>query len=297
MVRRLVLTDADYLIFEAIARHGPLPSHYLYEFTKHLRRDRSHLQNRLTEFYNGDWQGAYLARPPQQFASYGARYQHIVYDLMPRARLLLAERGAGLRSAPRSDPFVHRLMGACVMASIELTTPEVGLRFIPFGEILSRPGCEAAARSPNPLAIPLPGSGGRTLTPDGMFGLEYPGSGYRFFTVEIDRNTESIERKNLGQSSFGQKIAGYLNLLKDQTYRRWWGLPNLHVLTVTTSYLHASNILALIARQSGPRYSEWFATAVEPQFGANWRVPRDVLSYLVTQPWHSPTGQKGIGAP
>lgn len=296
MVRRLVLTDADYLLFEAIDRHGPLPSHYIYEFTKHLRRDRSHLQNRLTEFYNGDARGPYLTRPPQQFASYEARYQHLVYDLAPRALLVLAERAVGPRIVPRADPFVHRLMGACVTASIELTAREMGLRFIPSDEILSRPECEAARRSLNSLAIPLLGPGGKALVPDSLFGLEYPGSGYRFFAVEIDRNTESIERRNLAQSSFGQKIAGYLALLENRSYHSWWGLPNLHVLTVTTSARHARNILAFMERQIERRHQGRFAAAVALMFGANWRVPREVLSSFVTEPWHTPAGPKSIGA-
>ena len=33
-VSRLVLTDLDYLVFEAINRHGPLPTHYLFEFVR-----------------------------------------------------------------------------------------------------------------------------------------------------------------------------------------------------------------------------------------------------------------------
>lgn len=295
IVRRLVLTDADYLIFDAIARHGPLPSHYLYEFTKHLRRDRSHLQNRLTEFYNGDSRGPYLIRPPQQFGSYQARYQHLVYDLAPLARLILAERGVGPRALPRADPFVHRLMGACVMASIELTTREVGLRFISFDEIRSRPECAAGRRSHNPLAIPLPGAGSKTLVPDSLFGLEYPGRGYRFFAVEIDRNTESIERRNLAQSSFGQKIIGYLALLASQTYRTWWGIPNLHILTVTSSAVRADNILAAIERQT-LEYRNRFAAVTECGFGANWKVPGDVLSQLIGQPWQIVGGFKDIGA-
>lgn len=295
MVRRLVLGDADYLIFEAIARHGPLPSHYLYEFTKRLRRDRSHLQNRLTEFYNGDACGPYLTRPPQQFASFEARYQHLVYDLAPRARQVLAERSAKIRLAPQADPFVHRLMGSCVTSSVELTANEAGLRYIPSDEILSRPDCISARQTPNSLAIPLPGAGGKTLVPDCLFGLQYPGSGYRFFAAEIDRNTESIERRNLAQSSFGQKIDGYLALLRSRSYQAWWGLPNLHVLTVTTNAVHARNILAFIERQNEPIYQKHFAVITEPAFGVNWRVPRNVLSQLLTDPWRTVEGFRYVG--
>jgi hypothetical protein len=279
LVRRLVFTEADYLIFEAIHRHGPLPTHYLYEFTKHLRRDYTHLQNRLTEFYNGDTHGPLLTRPPQQFTSFNARYQHIVYALAPRAKALLAERGVVSRARRRADPFVHQLMQACVGASLELTAPSKGLRHISREEIFAHPRCPETTRNAlNPMAIPITGIGQRVLIPDDLFGLEYPGVGFRFFAVEIDRNTESIERKNMAQSAFGAKIAGYLDILRRQTYRAHWGIPNLHVLTVTTNGVHARNIRSYIEKHVDRTYVSRFAFAYESSFGANWLVPKTLLS-------------------
>jgi len=298
-VDRLVLSDADYLLFEAISRHGPLPTHYLYEFTRHLRRDYTHLQNRLTEFYNGDAYGPLLIRPPQQFAGFEARYQHIVYDLAPRAKIALAERGTLARFCPRrTDPFLHQLMQACVAASLELCAPARGLRYVSREEILSHPKCPQATRAAvNPLAIPVAGVGQKALIPDDLFGLEYPGMGFRFFALEIDRNTESIERRNIGQTAFGVKIAGYLDILRSQTYRAHWGLPNLHILTVTTNATHARNILAHIEKQRDATYGDRFALACESSFGANWRVPRAVLSKLLVDPWATVGGLKDMGKP
>ncbi len=297
VVRRLVLSEADYLLFEAIDRHGPLPSHYLYEFTKHLRRDRTHLQNRLTEFYNGDAEGPFLQRPPQQFASFAARYQHLVYDLAPRAKVALAERGTLVRLAPRrSAPFLHQMMAAGVGASLELCAPIHGLRYIARGEILAHPKCGGARDAANPMAIPLPGASGSALVPDDLFGFEYPGAGFRFYAVEIDRNTESIERKNLAQSAFGRKVAGYLAVLRSGAHQTWWGVPNLHVLAVTTNATHARNILDYIGRHAEPAWAGRFAIATEACFGANWQVPREVLSRLLVEPWETPCGAKDIGA-
>lgn len=286
MVRRIVLTEPDYLLFEAINRHGPLPTHYLYEFTKHLRHDYSHLQNRLTEFYNGDAQGPLLLRPPQQFAGFEARYQHIVYDLAPRAKVALAERGTLTRFSPRrSDPFLHQLMQACVASSLELSAPAKGMRYIPREEILARATCPQRTRdAKNPMAIPVAGSNQAALIPDDLFGIEYPCAGFRFFALEIDRNTESIERRNLKQSAFGQKIAGYLDILRNQTYRPYWGLPNLHILTVTTNATHARNLLDYVEKQDEPRFIDRFAFACEPCFGANWRIPKEVLSRFLKEP-------------
>lgn len=57
VVARLQLTERDFLLFAAINRHGPLPSHYLFELTRHQARSFKHLQYRLTELYNGDQAG------------------------------------------------------------------------------------------------------------------------------------------------------------------------------------------------------------------------------------------------
>jgi len=299
IARRVVLTEADYVAFEAINRHGPLSTHYLYQFSRHLRKDYTQLQNRLTDFYNGTQaQSPYLLRPPRQFAGFEARYQHLVYDLTPKAKIALAERGTlALHSPRRVDPFLHQLMGACVAASIELSAPSKGLRYIPREEILTHPKCGQARGVINPMAMPLPGFGDRkALVPDDLFGLEYPGAGFRFFAVEIDRNTESIERSSLDQNAFGKKIAGYLQALRNQAYRGWWGIPNLHILTVTTNATHARNIIDYIQKQSDPAYAARFAFSCEPAFGANWRVPRGVLG-LLDGPWITTGADKDISRP
>jgi Replication-relaxation len=294
-VARLNLTDADYLLFEAIARHGPLSTTYLYAFSRHVRKDYSHLQNRLTEFYNGDAQGPYLTRPPQQFSSFHARYQHMVYDLAPRARQMLAERGTlPLHIPKRTDPFLHQLMQACVGASLALEAPGHDIRYIPRDEILRHPKLGAAKSAKNPMALPLMGSDNATLIPDDLFGFEYPGVGFRFFAVEIDRNTESIERTNLAYNSIGKKVAHYLEVLHGKTYRTWWGIPNLTVLIITTNATHGRNILNYIQRQGDAKFEGRFALTTTPDFGANWRVPKDILTHLLREPWATTTGQKSI---
>jgi Replication-relaxation len=297
-VARLHLTEADHLIFEAIARHGALPTPYLYEFARHIRKDYSHLQNRLTEFYNGDAQGPYLTRPRQQFAGFHARYSHIVYDLAPRARKALADRGTLTPFGPRNtDPFLHQLMQACVGASLELCAPQHDIRYIPRGEILAHPKIGAAKDAKNRMALPLFGGDSATLIPDDLFGFEYHGQGFRFFAVEIDRNTESIERSNLAYNSIGKKVAGYLEVLHGKIHRDWWGIPNLTILIVTTNAGHARNILDYIQKQGDQKYGSRFAVITVPEFGANWRVPKDVLTQLLDDDWATIIGAKRIAQP
>ena len=280
-VKRLVLTEADFQLFEALQRHGPLPIHYLYAFTKDLRKDYTHLQNRLTEFYNGDVGGPYLTRPPQQFASFAARYQHLVYDLAPRARLALAEHDRLAKyTVRRSDPFVHQLMQACVGASIELTAPDYGVAYIHRETIFGQERCPASTKAAqNPLAIPIGGRGdSRVLIPDDLYGIRHPEKGYRFFAVEIDRNTESIERRDPGQTAFGKKISAYIEIMERQTFRTWWGIPNLSVQFSTTSRTHSENLADFSRQHVDPSLRARFKYSVQSSFGTNWCVPDCILS-------------------
>jgi len=225
-----------------------------------------------------------LSRPPQQFASFAARYQPLVYDLTDAGRQVLSEAGQLDRYAPpRTDHFLHRIMGASISASVELLARERGIAFIPTEHILSHPKCPESTRSsPNPLAIPIPGVLG-SLIPDNLFGFRYPGDGYRFFAVEIDRNSESIERKTSTQNAFAKKVRGYHELFRSRAFESHWGVPNLLVLTVTTNSTHMFNILRYLTNLADP-LSERFLFKAEPVFGVNWRVMRETLAHLFT-PW------------
>ena len=55
---------------------------------------------------------------------------------------------------------------------------------------------------------------------------------------------------------------------------------------------HGLNILEHLRRQDQPRFLDRFAMACEPSFGANWRVPRNVLSHLLEEPWATGGGSK-----
>ncbi|MGH7866923.1 MAG: hypothetical protein ACREP9_04625, partial [Candidatus Dormibacteraceae bacterium] len=55
------LRPRDIAIFEAIQRHGPLPSHYLYEFTKGLAHDSFGFRKRILTLVRT----GFLGRPCQ----------------------------------------------------------------------------------------------------------------------------------------------------------------------------------------------------------------------------------------
>jgi hypothetical protein len=276
--KSIALGPRDYAVFQAIHRHGPLPTHYLFEFTRHLNGNFTAFQHRLTKLYNGTQTAApLLVRPPQQFASFKARYQPLVYDLSPLAVQLLSERGKLERTPDRIDHFLHRFMGACVGASIELACREQGLTYISYEEILAHGKIEKA----NPLAVGL--TDGKCLIPDGLFGIKYRDGSYRFFAIEIDRNTESIERKRLDQSGFGRKLHGYIDIITNRGYKAQWGVPSLMVLTVTTNHTHLQNMLDYLGGIPTSK-AEHFLFRARPEFGANWEVP-PLMNDLITEPW------------
>lgn len=276
------LTERDLALFEAIHRHGPLSSNYLFEFARRFNGSELHLKHRLTKLFHGLNDGTYfLERPPQQYQSLLARAQHSIYDLAPAAKILLSEAGRLSPYVPeRTDHFLHRFMAACVSSSIELTCRKAGIRYIHRHEIFSHERCpERTRRASNPLSIPASGT---CLIPDDLFGLDYGGK-YRFFAVEIDRNTESIERRSLVQSAFARKIKGYLDILESRAFREVWGVPALLVLVVTTNATHMANIVRHV-RDTGSPHAEKFLFQAKPEFGINWKIP-SVLNGLLTGPW------------
>lgn len=280
--KSIALTERDLALFEVIHRHGPLPSNYLFEFTRGLGGSELHLKHRLTKLYHGLTNGTYfLERPPQQYQNYLARAQYGIYDLSPAAKVLLAEAG---RLSPcirnRTDPFVHRFMTACVSASLELACIRAGIRYVHRTDVFSHPKCpERTKCASNPLSVPVHG---KQIIPDELFGLDYGGR-FRFFAVEIDRNTESIERSSIGQSAFGRKLKAYSDIFEQRIFRDFWGIPNLLALIVTTNATHMINMIDFL-RSSKTAHHEKFLFKAKPEFGVNWTVP-GVMNDLLIAPW------------
>lgn len=273
--KRIALTPDDDLIFEAIYRHGHLPSHYLREFTSH--ENANALADRLTKLFHGaELNGPFLTKPEKQHASFFADIQHLVYDLHPNAIKLVEDKiqakNDWLEQRRKDNHFVHALMNACVGASLEL-----GLRkkYIPRYDVL--------LRQKSKLELPL--AFNHALVPDDLFGINYGGS-YRFFAVEIDRNTESIDREPSGNKTpptIGKKFEAYLEVLRSRLYRDVWGVPNLMVLIVSTSEGRLAGMMRKL-KELDPVLASRFLFKADPTFGPNWRVPEKVLTDLIT-PW------------
>lgn len=188
-------------------------------------------------------------------------------------------------------------MGSCVSSSIEVAARERGLRYLIKPDIFTHASCPDRTReAANPLAMPLSSfSGAKTIVPDDLFGIEYPGTKptYRFFAVEIDRNTESIERRRLDQTAYSRKLHAYMEVMKSRAYRDHWGVPNLMVLTVTTNVTHMENMLAYLKKVGEPNLASRFLFKGKPEFGSSWRIS-PVMRDLLSEPWQSTEGEFSI---
>jgi hypothetical protein len=301
--KRITLRPRDMLMLEFIQRHGPLPSHYLYEATKHISRNMFWHRKRLKDLWNerdtphGSF---YLERPFQQFQTYFARSQFIVYGLTDASRQALADAGKlNQYATPPGGGFTHALMTSCVTASIELECAKAGHRYISQEEILARaPVSTRTAKQP--LAMPSEIShtfkkegstythtSNRPTVPDQLFGIDYGGKA-SFFALEIDRATEPVFRFNLTQNSYLRKVLCYRAINRSRAYEKMFGIPNLIILNVTTSAAHRDSILELVKELTmKPDRSYGISNLVfqtVTDFAQFLKVP-PVLAHLWSEPW------------
>lgn len=244
----ILIDERDHAIFQAINKHGHLPSNYLFHFYK--TKNWNTFQKRLKRLFNGsEKNGPYLTRPKGQWEGFYAHCQYAVYGLHDNAKQLL-------NPIEHTDHFVHQLMGACYGASLDLLLKEKYIH-LPVSRLTL--------------------SNGRFLIPDALFGIDYGGK-YRLFAVEIDRGNESVHRtpSQIRQTSFWSKVEGYREVLESKSYKEVWSKGTLMVLTVTTSQGRAQNLLNEI---NDPR----FIFQVHPVFGDHerpWEIPETLLPVL-----------------
>jgi len=291
--KRVTPQERDLLWFQKIHRHGPLSSTYLHEFSKHLRCNEKRARDRLTDLYNEDQTphgGPYLTRPFQQFQTYDARYQDLVYDLTPAAEKALKENGMWSKHAQSATgPWKHSFMVSCITASIELATiADPKLAYIPQEAILER--ANTTLRYPVPFTNPKTGkTETKDLIPDAIFGLEYkqPGSSkYRFFLVEADRGTEPTRSSKFNRKSHHRNFLQYREYVGRGLYKKHLNLTaGIMVLNVTTSEQTMANMIGLVGEIS-PRGNSYLLFQTCEQFGGYFKPPKLMLELLIKE-WRS----------
>ncbi len=282
--KHLMLTERDLTIFRWLSRYCYLRSTYLHAFA------RGASAKRFIERLGNLFHEGYLDRPEAQWRFADCRYVPAVYELGKGGREALAatenpgdERRVLLGQGAHRQ-FAHSLMICEVLASVELATMGMpDLRFIPLPEILAK-APESARGTSFPLRIPLGAGNGSHIVPDAIFGLEYRSRDrrfYRFFALEADRGTMPVVRTQSASTSYLTKLFAYERAISGKTYRAQLGVPNLIVLTVTTSAARQDAMLDAIAQAPGDFSPFFFAAApalTEPDLD------------LIHRPWNRSKG-------
>jgi hypothetical protein len=277
--KRIELSPRDLEIFRLLRRYRYLPSTYIHAFVGGASETR--LKERLGDLFHE----GYINRPEQQWQFANASHRPAVYESgLGTVRSLLQNGNVvddlrSFLSTTLHRQFLHSLMICEVLASLDIAMrADPRLRFVGWSEILGR-APEATRTSTMPFRLPLRSGG--YLAPDGLFGIEYAQAdtkAYRFFALEADRGTMPVTRSNSNQTSFLGKLAAYREIIARQVHRTHWGIPNLLVLTVTSSETRLIDILSKIEGQIAG--SAGFLFKAQDDFSLTIPAPQ-----LFSQPW------------
>ncbi len=283
--KRTAITDNDIFgIFEPLSRHAQLTTKQIVAFD---RRYESKTRNRLTDLYHEE--GEWLERLSESIKFANSLFVDEMYRLGRDAEDLLAWRGiipaeewvratriGGGSTAPsRILRLAHDHMASQIALDIEIgarAAPHV--RFRNHVEIIS----VSPARTqtfPNPLNVPVPpiADAPRWIEPDALFAI-----GERFFALEADMGTESVE------AVIKPKIRAYREIVATGTIDDHFGIDNLAVLFVTTNEKRMRNMMKAVESIARNGRSTMFGFACRPDLGQFTRAPAPD-GRMFREPW------------
>jgi hypothetical protein len=239
------LTPDDIVAIRAVADHRFLRSTHIVSL---LDRSSKKILERLGALYHN----GYLDRPRAQLDYYAtAGSAPMVYALGNKGAALLADLDGSQK--PKVDwtwknrdagrIFIdHTLLIADLMVAVEIAARSAGNITLIHGTDILKGAPAATRNAKNPWALParIFHSGmpiDLSLIPDKIFGLDYLDQRKRsYFFVEADRGTMPITRSHPRQTSFQQKLLGYLAGARPANrHAEHFGVGNFRVLTVTTT--------------------------------------------------------------
>lgn len=213
-----------------IERHGPQSSVALLDLTSDTHRCRDTGLRSLQRLRAG----GFLTLPPQQRAIERAEFHPYVYDITPKARALLLDRGCFEEAVRPTGHWWHAYTVSSITAAIDRAAEARGVRYIPAWKILNIRQA--------PLGIPYAGG---TIIPDQIFALNYGGS-FRAFMVEVDRGTEPLSSKS-ARESLARKITGYGQIITRDLHRQHYGLKSpLALLFTFASQARARRFMEIV---------------------------------------------------
>jgi len=273
------LTNREVRWLKHIERHGPQSSVYLHELTKETHRGKDTTLRQLQKLRAG----GFLNLPRQQRATEFANFKPFIYDLTPKAKTHLFDRGLAETTIRPTGHWWHGYMTSCVTSSIDIMAARDGTRYIPTHEILKIKDA--------PLAIPIDS---QRLIPDQLFALDYGGS-FRAFALEVDRGTEP-KTTTAKRKSYANSIELYRKLIERDLARKHYGLKApLLVLWVFTSRTNEVRFLGMLAELPLAIRKRFLTRNTADPVSSLSRVNAKILD-LYQKPWQGVQGRVNIGS-
>ena len=262
--RRVIPTPRHLLMMEKLHRHGPLPSSFLVEYASRAYKSPKNSLEALTHLFNEDntFHGRrYLDRPWQQFQTFDARYQELMYDVLPVAHLALEDAGRLFQNTPVTSTlsWKHDAFCSATTASIELAIlnePEK-YEYIFHDEIVSRIGH---------VVFPM---GDTTLRPDRAFGIKYKATGgVRLFLIEADCATEPDVSK-AKRKTHTRALEHYKAFIGEGEYKKYFGQgTRLMLLYLFSSKRKMENVIEMAGNNTYILFQSW------PTFARHFIPPK-----------------------
>jgi hypothetical protein len=304
--RKVRITALDLKILFLLLQYRYLSTSAIAAFLV-LHADKKWIQERLGQLYRA----GYVDRPPTQREFFNSNYRDLIYELDAAGERALKQHGMWDEEAPVAwlsrgrhgrTMFPHSVMVCEVLAhfAIALQDPELDMRFIPWSEIRNNmPVHVRTAKDVHSLPVDIEEILNRkshrstkALTPDAVFGIEYPDKRTRFFAIEADRGSEPLMRDNLNQTSIMRKVLQYKAAFKTKAYKTRWGLPNLFATFITTlnpdseaGKKRMREMTEVAEFLIGP--SKFFLFNTLASFGG-FEPPEQYTGRFLTEPWDRP---------
>ena len=162
-------------------------------------------------------------------------------------------------------------MVADIVMSFEIACKSRGLRFRHRTEIIG----SAPLTFPTKISHQFPKHSDHyagVLQPDELFAINDT-----YFILEADRQNEPITRPTLSTSSYLRKILQYRAVLKSGSYKEL--IPNMLVLNITTSTIHADNIMTFMQNELAMSSSSMMFMGIDI-LGSRESYPQPLIELL-----------------
>jgi len=200
--RDVRIAEPDLIVFEAIARHGPLPATALFEFIKPHRKNANNFKARLARLRAPGPFGPYLEiANSAELTNHNALSTPFWYRLGSATKRIVGT----VPQLPRSISPDHDRLVNVVSAYLELTLRGTRFEFIPHHEVVDLVGSQVWEHR------------GKRRVPDRLMGMRF-GEKRRLHPIEVITYSQQQSAAK-DKKTIAEMVAWYFSFISGGAYR------------------------------------------------------------------------------